>query len=248
MSEPILSIKNLHMKYGTNEVLKGIDIDISNGEIVILMGASGSGKSTLLRCINHLEKTTEGTMTICGRTIDLHKWKKEDIAFVRNNTSMVFQSYNLFQHKTALENVMEGLTQVKKLSKEEACEIACHYLEKTGMLEFKDHYPSMMSGGQQQRVGIARALAMRPQIIMFDEPTAALDPELVGEILNLMKQVAKEGITMIVVTHQISFARDVADTIAILDKGVISDIGDAERIISNPENPNTRKFLNLLDY
>ena len=248
MNNTILSIRDLHMKYGDNEVLRGIDLDVKNGEKIIIMGTSGSGKSTLLRCINHLEKASAGEMIFDGRRIEFNNWKNHDIQYVRLNTSMVFQDYNLFAHKTALENITEGLIHVRKKSKNEAIEIAENYLEKTGMIEWKDCYPAMMSGGQQQRVGIARALALQPRIIMFDEPTSALDPELVGDVLNVMRQVAEAGITMLVVTHEVAFARDVADRIAILDQGVILEMGNPEKILKNPENEKTRRFFSMLDY
>lgn len=247
MDSTILSLHSLHMSYGDHEVLKGIDLKVKNGEKVVIMGTSGSGKSTLLRCINHLEKTKSGEMVFDGRKIDLSGWHKQDIQYMRLNTSMVFQSYNLFAHKTVLENVMEGLVYVRKMPRKQAEEISIRYLEKTGMADWKESYPSMLSGGQQQRVGIARALALHPKVIMFDEPTSALDPELVGEVLNVMKQVADAGITMLVVTHEIAFARDVADTIAILDEGVIIEKGPAKQILQNPENPRTRRFLNMID-
>ena len=231
---------------------------------IIIMGTSGSGKSTLLRCINHLEKASEGEMIFDGRHISLNNWKKDDIQYIRLNTSMVFQNYNLFAHKTALENITEGLIHVRNKSKKEAIEIAEAYLEKTGMLEWKnsypsclkqvgmydkkDAYPSTLSGGQQQRVGIARALALKPKIIMFDEPTSALDPELVGDVLNVMRQVAEDGITMLVVTHEVAFAKDVADRIAILDKGVILEIGSPDEILKNPKNEKTQRFFSMLNY
>lgn len=248
MENTILSIRDLHMKYNDNEVLKGINLDVKNGEKIIIMGTSGSGKSTMLRCINHLEKATAGEMIFDGKKIEFNNWKKHDIQYVRLNTSMVFQNYNLFAHKTALENITEGLIHVRKMNRHEAIEIAETYLEKTGMIEWKDRYPSMMSGGQQQRVGIARALALQPQIIMFDEPTSALDPELVGEVLKVMRQVAEAGITMLVVTHEVAFARDVADKIAILDQGVILEMGSPEEILKNPKNEKTRKFFSMLNH
>lgn len=248
MENTILSIRNLHMKYNDNEVLKGINLDVKNGEKIIIMGTSGSGKSTMLRCINHLEKATKGSMIFDGKKIEFNNWKKHDIQYVRLNTSMVFQNYNLFAHKTALENVTEGLIHVRKMKKDEAIEIAERYLEKTGMLKWKDSYPSMLSGGQQQRVGISRALALQPKIIMFDEPTSALDPELVGEVLKVMKQVADEGITMLVVTHEVAFAKEVADKIAILDQGVILEMGSPKEILEDSQNKKIRRFFNMLDY
>jgi L-cystine transport system ATP-binding protein len=242
----LLSIADLHMSYGKNEVLKGVDLAVQKGERVIIMGPSGSGKSTLLRCINHLEKASAGTMVFDGRTIDLANWHKDDIQYMRLNTSMVFQNYNLFTHMTTLENVMEGLVHVRKMNRLEAKEIALHYLDKTGMIKWQDCYPSTLSGGQQQRVGIARALALQPKLVMFDEPTSALDPELVGEVLNVMKQVALEGITMLVVTHEVAFARDVADTIVILDGGKIVEKGSTQNVLQNPQNPRAKKFFKML--
>ena len=244
----LLEIKGLKMSYGDNEVLKGVDLSVQAGEKVIIMGTSGSGKSTLLRCINHLEKTSCGTMIFAGRTIDLSAWKKKDVAFMRSNTSMVFQNYCLFEHMTVLQNVMEGLVQVQKKTRKEAQELALHYLELTNMIDKKDYYPSALSGGQQQRVGIARALSLKPKAILFDEPTSALDPELVGGILSLMKQVAKEGITMLVVTHEVAFAREVADTIVVMDNGVLIEKGTAEEILENPKHDRTKKFLNLIKH
>lgn len=245
--EDILSISDLRMSHGDKEVLKGVNLEVKFGEKIVIMGPSGSGKSTLLRCINHLESTSSGQMVFDGRQINLGDWKRADIRFVREQTTMVFQNYNLFKHMTVLENVMEGLIQVKKLRFDEAVEIAEHYLEKTGMLPWKNQYPAMLSGGQQQRVGIARSLALKPKMIMFDEPTAALDPELVGEVLDIMRQVANEGITMLIVTHQISFARDIADKIAVLNNGVIMEFGEVNQVLTHPENEETRRFLRLID-
>lgn len=244
----LLEIRGLKMSYGENEVLKGVDLSVQMGEKVIIMGTSGSGKSTLLRCINHLEKTTSGTMCFSGHTIDLSSWGKKDISFMRHNTTMVFQNYCLFEHMTVLQNVMEGLIQVQKKTKQEAQKLALHYLELTNMLDKKDYYPSALSGGQQQRVGIARALALRPKVILFDEPTSALDPELVGGILTLIKQVAREGITMLIVTHEVAFAREVADTIVVMDDGVLIEKGSAKEILENPKHERTKKFLNLIKH
>ena len=244
----LLDIHNLHKSYGKKEVLKGIDFSMEASEKVIVMGPSGSGKSTLLRCINHLEKANDGTMAFGDRTIDMGKWHRDDIKYVRNNTSMVFQNYNLFEHKTALQNVMEGLVHVRKIPRAEAEETALYYLERTGMLEWKDSYPSTLSGGQQQRVGIARALALHPKLVMFDEPTSALDPELVSDVLDIMRQVADTGIAMLVVTHEVSFAKDVADRVVIVDDGVIIEEGEAKRVLEAPQEARTKAFLNILDY
>ena len=231
----MLEIKGMKMSYGTNQVLKGINIDVEKGQRVIIMGPSGSGKSTFLRCINHLEKTSHGSMVFGDRHINLGAWTKDDIHYVRQNSTMVFQNYNLFAHRTALENVMEGLVQVKKMDKKRAQEIAESHLQKVGMLEFKNSYPAMLSGGQQQRAAIARALAMNPSMVLFDEPTSALDPELVGEVLSVMKQVAEEGMTMLVVTHEVSFAREVADVVVLMDGGYIVEAGPPSQVIDNPE-------------
>ncbi len=243
---PFMDIKGLRMSYGSNEVLKGVDLSVEKGQRVIIMGPSGSGKSTFLRCLNHLEKSSHGEMVFDGRTINMGKWTKSDIRFVRADSAMVFQNYNLFAHRTALENVMEGLVQVKKIKADEARKTAEYYLDKVGMLERNDYYPSALSGGQQQRAAIARALAMNPKVVFFDEPTSALDPELVGEVLNVMKQVAEEGMTMLVVTHEVSFARDVADVVVFMDGGVVVEIGPPEQVLDNPQHERTQKFLNMI--
>lgn len=243
----LLSVSNLHMKFGSKEVLKGVDLSVSSSECVIVMGPSGSGKSTLLRCINHLEKPFAGEMILGERKIAMAHWHKSDIAYVRSNTSMVFQNYNLFAHRTVLQNVMEGLVYVRRMPKNEAAEIALHYLEQTGMLEWRDCYPATLSGGQQQRVGIARAMALQPKLIMFDEPTSALDPELVAEVLRTMKRVAEMGIAMLVVTHEVAFAKEVASRVVIMDDGNIAEEGTSDDIFNRPKNPRTMKFLNLLN-
>lgn len=243
----MLEVKGMRMSYGSNEVLKGIDLNVEKGQRVIIMGPSGSGKSTFLRCLNHLEKASHGQMIFDDRTIELGKWHKDDINFVRLNTAMVFQNYNLFSHRTALANVMEGLTQVKKMKKEEAQAIAEKYLEKVGLQDRMDYYPSALSGGQQQRAAIARSLAMNPKMVLFDEPTSALDPELVGEVLNVMKQVAEEGMTMLVVTHEVAFARDVADIVVFMDGGVVVEYGPPEQVLDNPQSERTKKFLNMIN-
>ena len=243
----MLEIKGLTMSYGHNQVLKGIDVSVEKGQKVIIMGPSGSGKSTLLRCINHLEKTSGGTMTFDRHDVNLKSWTKENINFMRRNTSMVFQNYNLFPHRTALENVMEGLVQVKKMPAGEASDIAHFYIEKVGMIDRKNYYPAMLSGGQQQRAAIARALAMKPLMVLFDEPTSALDPELVGEVLSVMEKVAEEGMTMLVVTHEVGFARDVADEVIFIDGGYIAEEGPPSQVLGNPKNDRTRQFLKLIN-
>ena len=243
---PMLEIKNIKMSFGPNEVLKGINLNVDKGQKVIIMGPSGSGKSTFLRCINHLEKAKGGNMVFDGRAIDLASWKKEDIKFVRQSTSMVFQNYNLFPHRTAFENVIEGLVQVKKIPLKEASETANFYIDKVGMTDRKDYYPYALSGGQQQRTAIARALAMNPTVVLFDEPTSALDPELVGEVLSVMEKVAEEGMTMLVVTHEVNFAKKVADEVLLMDDGHVVEHGRPEQMLINPQNERTRQFLNMV--
>lgn len=239
----MIELHNVHKKFGHNEVLKGISLNVSKGEVVAILGPSGSGKTTFLRCINFLEKADEGTLVIDGDTIDLKHATKEEILSVRRKTAMVFQNYNLFKNKTALENVMEGLVTVRKVPVEEAKRIAKENIEKVGLSDRLDYYPSQLSGGQQQRIGIARAIALNPEVILFDEPTSSLDPELVGEVLATIRQVAKEGRTMIIVTHEISFARDVANHVLLIDNGVVVEEGAPEDILNNPKEERTRKFL-----
>ena len=234
------SFKNL-------EVLKGVDFQVKKGEKVVIMGSSGSGKSTLLRCINHLEKADDGVMNYNDRIIQLSHWTKEDVKHVRSSSAMVFQGYNLFRHMNVLQNVTEGLIQVKKYSKPEAIEIAEDYLEKVGMKDRLKHYPSALSGGQQQRVAIARAMALNPDIILFDEPTSALDPEMVNEVLGVMEQIASEGVTMLVVTHEVGFAKNIADRIVFMDNGVVCEDGKPGEVLYHHRNNRTCKFLNLLE-
>lgn len=234
------SFKNL-------EVLKGVDFQVKKGEKVVIMGSSGSGKSTLLRCINHLEKADDGVMNYNDRIIQLSHWTKDDVKHVRSSSAMVFQGYNLFRHMNVLQNVTEGLIQVKKYSKPEAIDIAEDYLEKVGMKDRLKHYPSALSGGQQQRVAIARAMALNPDIILFDEPTSALDPEMVNEVLGVMEQIASEGVTMLVVTHEVGFAKNIADRIVFMDNGVVCEDGKPGEVLYHPRNNRTCKFLNLLE-
>lgn len=242
----MLEVKGMRMSYGSNEVLKGVDLTVEKGQRVIIMGPSGSGKSTFLRCLNHLEKASHGQMIFDDHQVELGKWNKNDIRHLRMNTAMVFQNYNLFSHRTALENVMEGLVQVKKMKKDEARAIAEKYLAKVGLADRMEYYPSALSGGQQQRAAIARALAMNPKMVLFDEPTSALDPELVGEVLSVMKQVAEEGMTMLVVTHEVAFARDVADIVVFMDGGVVVEYGPPEQVLDHPQHERTKKFLNMI--
>ncbi|AIM16114.1 MULTISPECIES: amino acid ABC transporter ATP-binding protein [Neobacillus] len=243
----MISIKGLYKQFGKLEVLKGMDLEVDKGKVVVIIGPSGSGKTTMLRCLNVLETPTKGIISIAGNSLDFSKSvSKKSIASFRRLTGMVFQNYNLFPHKTALENVMEGPIIVKGVDKETARKKAQALLEKVGLGDKMNYYPSQLSGGQQQRVGIARALAMEPEVLLFDEPTSALDPELVGEVLKVMKDLAQEGMTMIVVTHEMRFARDVADEIIFMDQGVIVERNKPEEIFTNPKEERTRKFLNMI--
>lgn len=243
----MISIKGLYKQFGQLEVLKGIDLTVEKGKVVVMIGPSGSGKTTMLRCLNVLETPTKGAISIEGNSLDFSKnVSKKNIASFRRLTGMVFQSYNLFPHKTAIENVMEGPVIVKGEDKASARKKAQALLEKVGLGDKVDYYPAQLSGGQQQRVGIARALAMEPEVMLFDEPTSALDPELVGEVLKVMKDLAQEGMTMIVVTHEMRFARDVADEVVFMDGGVIVERNKPEEIFNNPKEERTRKFLNML--
>lgn len=243
----MISIKGLYKQFGKLEVLKGIDLEVEKGKVVVVIGPSGSGKTTMLRCLNVLETPTNGFISIDDQNLDFsQKVPNKNIAAFRRLTGMVFQNYNLFPHKTALENVMEGPIIVKNESKEAARKKAQSLLDKVGLGDKKDFYPSQLSGGQQQRVGIARALAMEPKVMLFDEPTSALDPELVGEVLKVMKDLANEGMTMVVVTHEMRFARDVADEVIFMDQGVVVERNKPEEIFTNPKEERTRKFLNMI--
>lgn len=234
-------VKGLKKNFGKLEVLKDISIDIEEGEVVVLLGPSGSGKSTFLRCLNQLEKASGGTILIDDANVtDKHA----DINKIRENIGMVFQHFNLFPHKTVLENIMLAPVELKKQTKEEARQSGMKLLVRVGMEAKADAYPSQLSGGQKQRVAIARALAMNPDIMLFDEPTSALDPEMVGEVLSVMQELAAEGMTMIVVTHEIGFAREVADRIVFMDAGYIVEQGTPEEIISHPKEERTIDFLN----
>ncbi len=234
-------VKNLKKSFGKLEVLKDISIDIEEGEVVVLLGPSGSGKSTFLRCLNQLETATEGTIIVDGEDVtDKHT----DINKLRENIGMVFQHFNLFPHKTVLGNIMLAPVELKKMTKEQAEETGMKLLKRVGMDTKADAYPSQISGGQKQRVAIARALAMNPDIMLFDEPTSALDPEMVGEVLAVMKKLASEGMTMVVVTHEIGFAREVADRIVFMDGGYIVEQGTPEEIINHPKEERTIDFLN----
>ncbi|MED3688378.1 amino acid ABC transporter ATP-binding protein [Peribacillus butanolivorans] len=244
----MINIKNLHKSFGDLEVLKGIDLEVEQGKVIVLIGPSGSGKTTFLRCLNLLEVPTDGTIEIDQKLMEFKKpVSKRSITSFRSLTGMVFQNYNLFPHKTAVENVMEGPIIVKNIPKQKAKEKAKALLTKVGLGDKVDFYPFQLSGGQQQRVGIARALAMEPKVMLFDEPTSALDPELVGDVLQVMKDLAKEErMTMVVVTHEMRFARDVADEVIFMDEGKIMERGTPEQIFTNPKEERTRRFLNMI--
>ena len=236
----MIKIKNLEKTYGDLKVLKGISTDIKEGEVISIIGPSGSGKSTFLRCINRLEEPTNGEINIEGENIVS---PKVDINKIREKVGMVFQHFNLFPHKTVLENITIGPIKLKKTSQEEAEKIAISLLEKVGLADKKDVYPNKLSGGQKQRVAIARALAMNPKIILFDEPTSALDPEMIGEVLEVMRDLAREGMTMIVVTHEMGFARTVANRVFFMDQGTILEDGSPKEIFDNPKEERTKEFL-----
>lgn len=246
----MIEVKNLSKKFHDNVVLEDINLNIKQGDVVGVIGPSGTGKSTLLRCINQLEIPEKGEIVLDGKKISLGKKNRKEIVELRKNTGMVFQRFNLFEKKTALENVMEGLVVVQKKSKQEAKKIALEELERVGMSAWANHYPKHLSGGQQQRVAIARALAMKPKVLLLDEPTSALDPELVGEVLETIKKVAAEGYTMILVSHEMNFVRHVANRVIFLDKGHIVEDGTPKEVFDNPQNPRIREFfakMSLLD-
>ncbi|MEI3605353.1 amino acid ABC transporter ATP-binding protein [Pseudogracilibacillus sp. SE30717A] len=236
----MIQVEDLHKSFGDNEVLKGISNTIKEKEVVCVIGPSGSGKSTFLRCLNLLEEVTSGTITIDGQEITD---KKTNVPKVRSQVGMVFQHFNLFPHKTVLENIMLGPLKVKKISKEEAEKTARELLEKVGLSDKADTYPTSLSGGQKQRVAISRALAMSPKVMLFDEPTSALDPELVGEVLAVMKDLAKEGMTMVVVTHEMGFAREVGDRVIFIDEGIIMEEGEPVEMFANPKSERLKTFL-----
>lgn len=243
MSEVMVKCSQVHKSFGDLEVLKGVDLEVKKGEVVAILGPSGSGKTTFLRCINFLERGDAGTICVNGFIVPCKEGTKKEVLELRKKTAMVFQNYNLFKNKTVIQNVMEGLTIVQKVNKQEAYERSKAMLEKVGLGQRLDYYPIQMSGGQQQRAGIARALVLQPDVILFDEPTSALDPELVGEVLETMKEIAETGITMIVVTHEISFAHDVASKVVFMDGGVVVEQGTPEQVIDHPQNERTRQFL-----
>ena len=241
MSEhPIIEISNLNKWFGDNHVLKGIDLNVHPSEVLCVIGASGSGKSTLLRCVNYLETFEEGLVKINGWELS---GDEKRINKLRARVGMVFQHFNLFPHMTVLGNVIEGPTQVKRMNKKAAKEIGRHILAKVGLNDKEEAYPNTLSGGQKQRVAIARALAMEPDVMLFDEPTSALDPELVGEVLSVMKDLAEDGMTMMIVTHEMGFAREVADTVAFMDEGVILEKDTPAAIFDTPGQARTQEFL-----
>ncbi len=239
----MIIIKNLHKYFGSLEVLRGIDLNIKQGEVVVIIGPSGSGKSTLLRCINRLEQITSGTIIVDGYDIND---KNTDINFIRTEVGMVFQQFNLFPHMKALQNVTLGPIKVRKMTRMQADELGMALLEKVGLKDKAYVYPDKLSGGQKQRVAIARSLALRPKVMLFDEVTSALDPELVGEVLEVMKALASEGMTMAVVTHEMGFAREVADRVIFMDEGTIVEENSPEKIFTKPQNERTKNFLSVV--
>lgn len=239
----MLQIRNLRKSFGDLQVLKGVDLDVNKGDVVAILGSSGSGKTTMLRCLNFLEKADEGTMLFDDRRVELNRVTHGEANALRRRTGFVFQSYNLFANKTALQNVTEGLIVARKMPRQQAEEIAHAALVEVGMDDRCSYYPIQLSGGQQQRVAIARAIAADPEIIYFDEPTSALDPELTGEVLAVMRKLAEEGRTMLVVTHEMDFARHVANRVVFMDQGVIVEQNTAEAFFTNPTQPRTQEFL-----
>ena len=239
----MLGVKNLHKSFGSNQVLKGIDFEVNEGEVIAIIGSSGSGKTTLLRCMAFLEQANDGTFIFDDLKKDIRKITKKEIKELRMKMGFVFQNFNLFRNMTALQNVMEGLTTARKIPAAEAKKTAMEMLQKVGMIDRADYYPDQLSGGQQQRVAIARALATKPEVILFDEPTSALDPELTGEVLEVMVKLAREGTTMVVVTHEMEFARNVADRVIFMEDGVVVEEGTAQEVLSNPKEEATKRFL-----
>lgn len=242
----MLEVKHISKKFGEHQVLADVSLKVNQGDVVVILGPSGSGKTTLLRCLNHLEQADSGQLTLADKEYDIAKLTKKEILEIRKKTAFVFQHYNLFANKTALENILEGLVIARKIPKDEAIRIARDALEQVGLLDYQDYYPSQLSGGQQQRIGIARAVAVKPEVILLDEPTSALDPELVGDVLAVMKKLAEEGITMVVVTHEMSFARDVASHVIFMDGGHIIEENSPKEFFSHPKEERTRQFLSRL--
>ncbi|MCK6628948.1 MAG: amino acid ABC transporter ATP-binding protein [Anaerolineae bacterium] len=244
----MVEIQDLHKNFGPLEVLKGVSLQVQQGEVVTIIGRSGSGKSTLLRCVNFLEQPTHGRIEVDGLSVNVEQHKltneqKQTIHDIRLRTGMVFQEFNLFPHLSVMENLIEAPVTVKKMKKDEAIAIGETFLAKVGLSAKRDEYPNRLSGGQKQRVAIARALTMQPKVMLFDEPTSALDPELIGEVLEVMRQLADEGMTMLCVTHEMSFAHDVAHRMVFMEGGVIAEEGPPQQLFENPKNPQTRMFL-----
>lgn len=251
--KPMVEALDVYKSFGQLEVLKGINLTVEPGEVMCLIGPSGSGKSTFLRCVNHLEKITAGRLYVDGDFVGyrerdgvLYEISEKDASLQRQNIGMVFQSFNLFSHRTALENIIEAPIHIKGMKPEEAKTRAMQLLDQVGLAHKANAYPVQLSGGQQQRVAIARAVAMDPKLMLFDEPTSALDPELVGEVLRVMKDLAKDGMTMIVVTHEMGFAREVADKVVFMADGAVVEMGTAEQVLDNPQKPRTQEFLSSL--
>lgn len=240
----MIKLQNIHKHFGDTEVLKGIDLEIKQGEIIVIIGSSGTGKSTLLRCVNFLEQADRGTISIDDIKVDAQKHTKAEVLALRRKTGFVFQNYALFAHQTAKQNIAEGLITVRGWKKQQAYEKAQQILDDIGLGAKADSYPAALSGGQQQRVGIGRAMAFQPELLLFDEPTSALDPEWVGEVLNLMKKLANQHQTMLVVTHEMQFAREVADRVIFMADGHIVEQGSPQDIFGNPQDPKLKKFLN----
>jgi len=239
----MLQVEHVAKKFGDRQVLEDVNLKVNQGDVVVILGPSGSGKTTFLRCLNHLEKADSGSLKLADKEYDLGKLTKKDILEIRQKTAFVFQHYNLFANKTALENILEGLIIARKIPKEEATKRAEAALEKVGLLAYKDYYPSQLSGGQQQRIAIARGLAMEPDVLLFDEPTSALDPEMVGEVLAVMQDLAKSGMTMVIVTHEMGFAREVADRVIFMADGVVVEDGTPEQIFEQTQEQRTKDFL-----
>jgi polar amino acid transport system ATP-binding protein len=247
---PMVKAEGVHKSFGPLEVLKGIDLEVAPREVMCVIGPSGSGKSTFLRCVNHLEKINSGRLSVDGHLVGyrekggkLHELRDREVAAQRRDIGMAFQRFNLFPHMTALENVTEAPAQVKGLRKDACRELGAALLERVGLGDRIHSYPNQLSGGQQQRVAIARALAMEPKLMLFDEPTSALDPELVGEVLDVMRGLAESGMTMLVVTHEMGFAREVGDTLVFMDEGVVVEAGDPKQVLTDPQHGRTRSFL-----
>ena len=242
----MLEVEHVSKKFKDHQVLVDVNLKVNQGDVVVILGPSGSGKTTFLRCLNHLEKADTGRLTLGEKEYDLAKLSKKEILEIRQKTAFVFQHYNLFANKTALENILEGLIVARKIPKEEALQRAESALEKVGLLAYKDYYPTQLSGGQQQRIGIARAIAVKPDVILLDEPTSALDPELVGDVLAVMKQLAQEGVTMVVVTHEMGFARDVANHVIFVDGGHIIEENEPHEFFNSPKEERTKQFLSRI--